>query len=107
MDYKFLPALAAIQSGDLDQFKELIRNNPALATDRSTRSHPTLLQAVVLDGNNRANNVEMAKVLVDAGAEINGPLVACGSIDNVKVGEMLLDAGAVVDGTGGWSPLEE
>jgi ankyrin repeat protein len=105
MDSKFLPAVAAIKSGDLEQFKELIERNPSLATDRSSQSHPTLLQAVALDG--RPHNVEMAKSLVEAGAELNEPLVACGSIGNVKVGEFLLDAGAAVDGTGGWSPLEE
>jgi uncharacterized protein len=107
MDKKFHPAMAAIKSGDLETFKELIRQDPTLATDRSSRSHPTLLQCVALDGNNLANNVEMAKVLIEAGAEINAPLGASASIGNVKVGELLIDAGASVDGAGGWSPLEE
>jgi ankyrin repeat protein len=38
---------------------------------------------------------------------LNGPLVACGSCDNVEVAELLLDSGAAVNGTSGWSPLEE
>lgn len=49
----------------------------------------------------------MAKILIDAGADLNGPLVAAGSIDNRKAAELLLDRGAAIDGTGGWSPLEE
>jgi ankyrin repeat protein len=49
----------------------------------------------------------MAKLLVDAGAEINGPLMACASINNVEVADYLLDVGASVNGVGDWSPLEE
>jgi hypothetical protein len=35
MDVKFLPAIAAIKAGDLDRFKELVREDPSLATTRS------------------------------------------------------------------------
>ncbi len=49
----------------------------------------------------------MAKVLIEAGAELNEPLGAASSIDNRPVAELLLDSGAAVDGTGGWLPLEE
>ena len=66
-----------------------------------------MLQCVALDGKGKPNNVEMAKVLVDAGAELNEPLGATASIDNRGVAELLLDSGAAIDGTGGWSPLEE
>src|SRR6185503_14291574 len=107
MNAKFHPALKAISAGDLERFKELIAADHSLATTRSTRSHPTLLQAVVLDGKDKPNNVEMAQVLIDAGAELNEPLVAAGSIDNRAVAELLLDHGAAIDGTGGWTPLEE
>ena len=107
MNAKFHSALKAIQDDSLETFKAIIAADPSLATSRSTRSHPTLLQAVVLDGKGKANNVEMAQVLIDAGAELNEPLVAAGSIDNRAVAEMLLDHGAAIDGTGGWSPLEE
>ncbi len=107
MEKRFHPAMAAIKAGDLEKFKELVAADPALATSRSTRSHPTLLQCLVLDGKDKPNAVEMAKVLIDAGAELNEPLVAAGSIDNRPVAELLLDRGAAVDGTGGWTPLEE
>jgi len=60
-----------------------------------------------LDGKDKPNNVEMARILIEAGAELNEPLVAAGSIDNRPVAELLLDRGAAIDGTGGWSPLEE
>jgi len=49
----------------------------------------------------------MARVLIDAGAEINGPLGACASGNNVEVAAALLDAGAEINGMGSWSPLEE
>jgi ankyrin repeat protein len=60
-----------------------------------------------LDGKDKPNAVEMAKVLIDAGAELNEPLIAAGSIDNRPVAELLLDRGVAIDGTGGWTALEE
>lgn len=107
MNAKFHPALKAIRDGDLDTFKALVAADPSLATARSTKSHPTLLQAVVLDGKDKPNNVEMVQELIDAGAELNEPLVATASMDNRAAAELLIDHGAAIDGTGGWSPLEE
>jgi ankyrin repeat protein len=107
MDAKFHPAIAAIRSRDLEAFKALITQDPSLATSRSSRSHPTLLQCLTLDGKDKPNNVEMARVLIDAGAELNEALVAAASINNHAVAGLLLDHGAAIDGTGGWSPLEE
>jgi hypothetical protein len=77
---KFHPAMAAIKSGELEQFKTLTATS--LARSRSSRSHPTLLQCVALDGKDNPNNVEMAGVLVAAGAGVNEPLIAAASIDN-------------------------
>src|SRR5207302_2878483 len=96
------PAMAAIRSGDLENFKALVSQDPTLATSRSSTSHPTLLQCVALEGKgedkgdseDKPNNVEMARVLIEAGAEINQPLVATASIDNRAVAELLLDRGA-------------
>jgi ankyrin repeat protein len=108
MDAKFHPAIAAIKGSDLDQLKSLLKEDPTLATTRSSTSHPTLLQCLTLDGRDVPNTVEMAEVLVEAGAEINGPLVACASGNNVAVAAFLLDAGALINGfPGRWSPLEE
>ena len=107
MDAKFHPAMAAIRSGDLETFKALVNHDPTLATSQSSVSHPTLLQCVALDGKDKPNNVEMARVLIEAGAELNEPFVAAASMNNRDVAELLLDSGAAIDGTGGWSPLEE
>ena len=107
MDSKFEPAIAAVKSGNLDEFKAALAADPSLVTARSSRSHPTLLQCVVLDGDGKPNNVEMARVLMDAGAHFANQLVVAVSINNVPVAELLLERGAPVDGTGVWSPLEE
>jgi len=107
MDAKFHPAIAAIKSGELDELRSLLDKDPTLATTRSSKSHPTLLQCLTLDARHVPHSVEMAKLLIDRGAEINGPLVACASVDNVEVAAALLDAGASIDGVGAWSPLEE
>lgn len=66
-----------------------------------------MLQCVTLDGKEKPYNVEMAAVLIDAGAELNEPLVSAASMNNRAVAELLLDRGAAIDGTGGWSALEE
>lgn len=107
MDSKFHPAMAAIKAGDLQKFKALIAEDPSLATSRSSTSHPTLLQCVVLEGKDEPHNVEMAQILIEAGADVDEPLSACASIDNRACAELLLDRGAAIDGKGGWTPLEE
>jgi ankyrin repeat protein len=107
MDAKFHPAMVAIKTDELERFRALIRQDPSLATSRSSTSHPTLLQCLVLSGNALTNKLEMARILIQAGADLNRPLGACASCDNVEVAELLLDSGAAVNGTGGWSPLEE
>ena len=70
MDAKFHPAKAAIKSGNLEKLQALLSEDPSLATARSSRSHPTLLQCLALDAVEVANKVEMAQVLIDAGAEL-------------------------------------
>jgi hypothetical protein len=107
MDKKFHPAIEAMRAADVEKLRALIASDPSVATSRSSRSHPTLLQALVLEGKDKPKNVEMARVLIDAGAELNKPLVAAASIDNRAAAELLLDHGAAIDGTGGWSALEE
>src|SRR6266576_2446638 len=107
MDAKFHPAIQAIKSGDIQLLRSLVTADPTLATSRSSRSHPTLLQCLALDAQDVSNKIEMAQVLIDAGAEINGPLGACASGNNVEVAAALLDAGAEINGIGSWSPLEE
>ena len=107
MDEKFHPAIAAIKTGNVEKLKALVAEDPSLATSRSTRSHPTLLQCLVLDAKDNPNAREMATVLIDAGADVHEPFVAAASIDNRAVAELLLERGAAIDGTGGWTPIEE
>ncbi|MGH9905672.1 MAG: ankyrin repeat domain-containing protein [Pyrinomonadaceae bacterium] len=107
MDAKFHPAIRAIKSGDLDGIRALLDQDRSLATARSSRSHPTLLQCLALEAVDAPNKIEMAELLIDAGAEINGPLGAAACIDNVEIAALLLDRGAVINGAGSWSPLEE
>jgi hypothetical protein len=96
MDPKFHPSMAAIKTDDLERFRALIDQDPSLATSRSSVSHPTLLQCLVLSGNNLVHKLEMARLLVNAGADLNGPLGACSSCDNIEVAELLLDSGAIL-----------
>ncbi len=107
MDPKFHPAIRAIKSGDLAGLSALLDQDRSLAKARSSRSHPTLLQCLALDAVEVTNKVAMAQLLIDAGAEINGPLGAAACIDNVEIAELLLDNGAAINGVGSWSPLEE
>src|SRR5688572_30101562 len=107
MNARFHSAMKAVKTDDVEQFKAALAADPSIATARSTRSHPTLLQCVVLEGKDKPHNVEMAKILIEAGAEINEPFGATASMDNRPCAELLLDRGAAIDGTGSWSPLEE
>jgi uncharacterized protein len=107
VDAKFLPAMEAIKAGDVSRLRAVIEADPALATSRSSCSHPTLLQCLVLDAKDSPSQIDMARILVDAGAEVNEPLVAAAGMDNAAGVAFLLDRGAAIDGTGGWSPLEE
>lgn len=107
MDTKFHPAIRAIKSDDLEGLRDLLDQDPSLATAHSSRSHPTLLQCLALEALDVPNKVEMAKLLIDAGADINGALGAAACIDNVEITALLLDSGADINGLGSWSPLEE
>ena len=107
MDAKFDAAINAIKSGDVDRLRVLVQADPTLATSRSSSGHPTLLQCLVLDARDNPKQIDMARVLVEAGADIDGPLIASASCNNVAAAALLLDRGAAIDGTGGWSPLEE
>jgi ankyrin repeat protein len=107
MDERFHPAMAALKSGDVDRLRALVSEDSTLATSRSSTSHPTLLQCLVLQRPHSPNQIELARILVDAGANLDEPLGACGGCNNAAAAALLLDRGAAINGTGGWSPLEE
>ncbi len=113
MDAHFQPAIEAMHRADVEAFSGLVREDRSLATGRSSESHPTLLQCLVLEGKDlpAETQIAMAQALVDAGAPIDEPFVATGSAGNVVLAEYLLERGAALDGKPdvlrGWTVLEE
>jgi hypothetical protein len=91
VDAKFDAAISAIKSGDVDRLRALVQGDTTLATSRSSTSHPTLLQCLVLDAKDNPKQLDMAAILIDAGADINGPLCAAASRNNVAATALLLD----------------
>jgi ankyrin repeat protein len=73
---QFESAVDAIVDGDVAGLERLLRANPDLIRARSTRRHhATLLHYVGANGTEKQrtprNAVEVAKILLDAGAEVN------------------------------------
>ena len=126
---QFELAADAIVTGDTAALESLLRENPNLIRVRSTRVHrATLLHYVGANGfenyrqKSPKNAVEIAKILLDAGAEVDAVADAYGkdttlglvatSIHPKQAGvqialmETLLDYGAAIDGAPGeGSPL--
>jgi ankyrin repeat protein len=107
MDARFQPAEAALASGNIKELTTLLTDDPHLATARSSQSHPTLLQCLVLTMPPVESLESLIDVLADHGAELTDPLIAACGIDNVRAITKLLDLGARIEGNGRWSPLEE
>ena len=120
---KFEAAADAITSGDIGTLRRLLREQPELIHTRSERLHnSTLLHYVSANGiedfrqKTPANIVEIARLLLDAGAEINaesnaygggctalGLVATSGHPERAGVQQalmqLLLDQGAVIDKT--------
>lgn len=116
----FEAAVDAIVAGDLLALRKLLHDNPGLAEERSTREHrSTLLHYVSANGvedyrqKTPKNIVEIATVLLDAGAEINAESDAYGGHSTalnltatsfhpeaaglqIPLMELLLDRGAAI-----------
>ncbi len=82
----FERAVDAIITGDAKTLEALLRKNPKLILARSTREHrATLLHYVAANGiegyrqKTPANAVEIAKLLLDSGAEVNATAEIYGS----------------------------
>ncbi len=124
-DAKFEAAADAIVSGHIAALRKLVDENPRLITARSQRSHHgTLLHYVAANGiegfrqKTPKNIVEIAKLLLDAGADVNAEceaygggsvvlLLAATSVHPYRAGvqeellQVLLDRGARMDGPDG------
>jgi ankyrin repeat protein len=123
-------AVEAVISGDVVTLAKLLREKPQLIRERSVRSHrSTLLHYVGANGveNYRQktpdNAVEVAKMLLDAGAEVDAAAdmygggsttlgLVASSTHPARAGlqseliETLLDAGAAIDSPPGtWQPI--
>jgi ankyrin repeat protein len=120
----FETAADAVVSGDLDTLRDLLRRHPGLAKARSPRRHrATLLHYVAANGvedvrqKTPPNAVEVAKLLLDAGAEVDALAdmydEQCSTMSmlvssehpakagvQVELAETLLARGAAPDGVG-------
>lgn len=128
---QFEAAADAIVNGDVPKLKRLLRDNPELVRERSTREHrATLLHYVSANGvegyrqKTPKNIVKIAKILLEAGAEVDAACYVYGgncttlslaatSVHPAKAGvmnellQLLLDHGAGMDqkgsaGNGHW-----
>lgn len=121
---KFEAAADAIVTGDAPALKQLLREHPGLARQRSTREHrATLLHYCSANGvegyrqKTPKNIVEIARILLEAGAEVDAGAevyggdcttlgLAATSVHPEKAGvqeelmQMLLDHGAVMNKSG-------
>ena len=107
MDPKFRSAEIALNAGDFDRVAVILKADPELATVRSTRSHPNLMQCLVLVSPPPESLERLIQLLADYGSKLTEPLIAAACMDNVRAISLLLDLGASIEGTGCWSPLEE
>ncbi|MEZ5342630.1 MAG: ankyrin repeat domain-containing protein [Acidimicrobiales bacterium] len=107
MDEVFWPAALAIATGDLGALADLLDADPTLATKSSSTSHPTLLHFVACDAAKIVNPIGAASLLVDAGADTDGPLISAAGCDSHTVVQFLLEQGADIDTGDTWSPLDE
>jgi ankyrin repeat protein len=107
MDARFHLAQAALAGGDVESMAALLANDRELARSKSQRSHPTLLQCLVLTMPPVPALEELIDLLARHGAELTDPLIAASGVGNLRAVVGLLDLGADIEGNGRWSPLEE
>jgi len=126
---KFEAAAAAIVNGDLAMLEKLLVENPELVRARSTREHrSTLLHYVSANGvedfrqKTPKNIIEITKVLLNAGADVNAESDAYGGRSTtlgltatswhpenagvqIPLMDALIDHGAIIDGPDGGSEV--
>jgi ankyrin repeat protein len=112
-------AVDAIQKGDVESLKRLLRENPSLATARIDGNR-TLLHVATDWPGHFPNGVATVVALIAAGADVNArstgrhtetPLHWAASSDDVQVLDTLLDHGADIEANGsvigGGTPLAD
>ncbi len=99
----------AAAAGDTETLEALIQQHPDIVRAHIPRDPVTLLHDVAVNSVvwNYPNALAVTDLLIEAGADVNGPLEAAASVDAVEIAERLLDAGADPDGVQPWPPLEE
>lgn len=107
-------ARRAIREGDVDQLVILVKEKPNVVKESSENNLCPLLHTLANYPGNRPQSLEIAKLLIDAGAEVNARFLSsktdghsetalhwAASNDDVDLAEFLLDRGADIDSDGG------
>ena len=89
----FHPGQRTLAAGDVDGLAALLAADPELATARSQRSHPTLLQCLVLTMPPVETLESLVELLAAHGAELTVPLIAASGVDNLRAIRKLLELG--------------
>jgi ankyrin repeat protein len=101
-------AVEAIRSGDVEALRDLLRDDPGLATARFDGQR-TLLHVATDWPGHFPNNVATVVVLIEHGADVNAPFIGrhretplhwAASSDDVAVLDALLDHGANIEARG-------
>lgn len=109
MSSEFQQAVEAAQSGNVEALSALLADHPNLATERDESSASLLIHLFDWPGN-RPRAVETARVLLEAGAEVDARrddgdgtvLTSAISMQQLDVIEVLLEFGADIHAPLGW-----